>query len=203
MGAVSVGTADYVSFRGVDFKVTRSGNLECQSCPSAPIWCEHQAEMINANADAEQLWEFMDQDLGDYEFEIPIFPTLNMWGHVYMGSQMKVGARKLFFAPPPEAITHANEMIFIGFIHPSEGRTVIRSMILDWFTGWAREEDLQCRSTGHSVRQQFQWEKMMTTNKRTANLWSVWVSKACPACQIQDWSDLIPDVDPPRSPFNG
>lgn len=177
-----------------DFEVMRNGHIGCMQCDGRPMWCSHIGRLVAENADAGQMWALL-SDMQACEFEIPIFPTSNMWAHVVVSDPTKFGAYRLYYYPPEDALTMADQGQFMGFLHPSEGRNIARSMILDWFMGWANEDDLQCRSSGHKFRQQMGWEAAMKSADKTKFLWSVWTTKSCIACQLggDDWSDLIPE----------
>ena len=112
----------------VSVEPQRNGHLLCDF--HSTYWCPHVESVVRGGQDSEWIW---DQHPESQMIEVPIIPTANLWAQVGLtrGDDRKIKMyRVLYIADDkPDNV----EGLFIGFIHPPEGRDILRSMILDWF----------------------------------------------------------------------
>lgn len=182
-----------------------NGHVKCDTCEE--YWCKHIKRMLMENLDAASLWEEFnvefDKSKPIIKIKVPMKPQSGQW--------VRVTLENAFLAYPSMRVTFSSKGItpilhssitreehFIGFIHPSEGRMVIRSMVYDWFRGNVADnvgsvEANLCTSGSHKYRQELQWGKDMNTDNRLAQLWSVFMTGYCLACNGVDLSGEVKD----------
>jgi hypothetical protein len=173
-----------------------NGHLLCELCST--YWCLHVEDYVKTGDDADFIWS-------DYpnpqQLEVPIIPTSNLWATVLLTKPENAKAtmyRVEYFQ------TIAGDPEFIGFIHPGEGRAVMRSVLLDWFTGTKAFPSMDCTSRGHGFTQITRLQKdMKNPGMKIAQQWSIWATGKCLGCTFSaaNNSDLVPDGDKKDSPW--
>jgi hypothetical protein len=175
-----------------------NGHLMCEECNT--YWCIHVEQAVRDNEDAFIIWEDYAQP---QQLEIPIVPTSNLWATVVLTAPINPKSKiyKVEYSFDTISETH-----HLGYIHPSEGRNVIRSMVLDWFVGTQAPDVKECDAPGHGYKQTVRFnEDMKKSGTRIIQQWSIWATSKCLGCTfaIDDNKDLVPDVGPKTSPWDG
>jgi hypothetical protein len=196
--AATMSAMEYLSGTGEVIEFLNNGHLNCHAC--GQYWCEHINKSIVENEDSKVLFFKPDNAaLGSVDVEVPMMPTSNQWAHVTLEpAQDFPGLAFEVILPETDARNSDGELHMLGYLHPGEGRYVIRSMIYDWFRGEVPLETLKCSSRSHKFMQQMRWEQdMADEHKQVAQLWSVWTTGSCLACSFNTdgLDDLIPDYD--------
>lgn len=93
------------------------GILKCAQCPG--MWCKHIQIAIMQGDDEPQLSLPYDGSPGTYL--VPMFPTQDVFLHVQIAGQ-----------PPYYRVIHEDQLL--GFISKTEGRRVIRNMLVGYLT---------------------------------------------------------------------
>lgn len=173
-----------------------NGHLLCEYHNT--YWCIDIEDFVKSGADAELVWmNYPDETM----IEVPIIPTSNLWASVWLRKPdaAPVQMYRVGFQQEDNV-----ETVFMGFLHVGEGRSVMRNMILDWFSGTQDIENLVCQSRGHGYKENKRWEH----DKKypalyMAQLWSVWRTRNCLSCTFDAASnkDLVPDAGPTASPW--
>lgn len=172
-----------------------NGHLKCDICDT--YWCKHIQAVVTRNEDSPSI--FWNAELPSRRIAVPMMPTTNQWAEVTL--EPAVELRSLSYEvilPETDARTGDPELHFLGYIHPGEGRMILRSMIYDWFRGHVDVENLECKSRGHKLTQQNRWITDLADPQRSAaQLWSVWTTGTCLGCSFttDGIDDLIPDDD--------
>lgn len=185
-----------------DMVVARdNGHLMCEDCST--YWCGHVEQAVRDNEDAATIW---DEYPAPQSLVIPIVPTSNLWANVGLFAPVGLKSRVYKVNLDVTDIASFDVEVYLGAIHPSEGRAVIRSMVIDWFSGTQEEVIGVCTAAGHGYQQTMRWNKDMgQPGTRLIQLWSVWATKKCLGCtfDMANNKDLIPDVGPKASPWDG
>lgn len=174
-----------------------TGLVECLE--DGRVWCEHVQEATTTNKDAVFVWGEENEELRPTQkVYVPIVPTANLWAVCDLELNEKVHAYSVTFMSQ-----------FIGFIHRGEGRGVLRSMLVDWFLGFAgHDKTKSCPNPNHTFAAQKMWERdfKLGGGRVFAQRWSVMTTDKCLGCAgVSDGfdPDLIPDEDKKASPWNG
>lgn len=177
-----------MSARSPEVMPKSNGHLLCDFHNT--YWCIDIEEMVKSGSDAELVWMNYPDPM---QLEVPIIPSSNLWTTVLLTKPENARStmyRVEFFQ------TVGTEGVFIGFLHPSEGRNVLRMMILDWFSGTQAPEKLICQSRGHGYSQnQRLVHDMKYPALWIAQQWSMWRTGKCLGCTFDanDNKDLVPD----------
>lgn len=188
-----------VSLDDADLWWLPNGHLECSEDES--IWCKHIENALRKNLDAAALWEELEEAPHEtLEIEIPLRPTANLWTRISLvNAVMAYPCMEVIFSPVPSTTPHP-ESYFIGYIHPGEGRMVIRTMMFDWFRG-NNSLKKTCTSGSHKYKEEMIWVERMETSLRWVEQWSVYLTGFCMTCNGDDsgggmtaWADdLVPE----------
>jgi len=178
---------------GDDFVVTRDLRVTCQQCMPDSFWCNHLQAALKVNADAEDIWENYPNP---YRFELPMVPTHNLY-LVILLDKVDFGEniyQVYFFSEK----TQNDE--FVGYIHPGEGRFILRSMIFNWFRGNVKFDKLLCQNSAHSYKAEKIWQThMKDSGKKIIEAWSAWTTDRCLHCNAGKEAgtdlDLVPEQD--------
>jgi hypothetical protein len=177
--------------------VRGDGQLICEE--DHTYWCEHIEQLVRSGGDVELIWgEYPARQL----VEVPVMPTANLWApcHLTPNENQQIKSYRVGFETDP-----AVETEFIGFIHPSEGRAVLREMILDWFIGTKEPYVGRCPARGHGFKETVRWNSDME-NRVTAvpQYWSVWATQKCLGCtfDMAGNADLVPDAPASNNVWN-
>lgn len=174
-----------------EFKTPGSSKvgLECVAC--GELWCRHIKRAMITHADQEFVWH------GDWEtknIDIPMFPTQNIWARASL-SKLEAGYARLLYVQLDPV-----EYIDISYLHPGEGRNVIRTTFIDYMLGDRLKNNKGgiCHSPSHKFREETLWkERTKPTNKnRVVEYWSVWATGSCTACQFNTSASFDPDLIP-------
>lgn len=190
------------TFKETEVWVLPSSRLECGDCHES--WCKHIQAALIANADGDDLWDNL---LESYEMEIPMIPTAGQWVHVILEPALNFNSRVfevVLGLPDSLGGTAPGDTVFIGHIHPGEGRMVIRSMIFDWFRGHVDLAGLECHSSSHKMQAEAQWQNdMKQPETAVTQQWSVWASSQCRTCAagMNNFDDLVPEAGERESVF--
>lgn len=178
----------------IDIEAKSNGHLKCSECVT--YWCIHVEAFVRGHYDAKEIWDNYPDNL---MLEIPIVPTQNLWAKVvlYRTSDMtilNVYKVDLQFANEPDSVRPT----YIGLIHPTEGRSVIRMMILDWFIG-TQVTNLSSGCPGK--KHGFSQEKNLLNNLKNPSMgvveqWSIVTTGKCLACTFVPAPDLVPTSEP-------
>lgn len=174
-----------------------NGHLMCEDCGT--YWCLHVEKAVKESQDTAWIWEENYPD--PVQLEVPIIPTSNLWATVLLEKPDRP-ASMMYRVEYHMVVT--GDGVFIGFIHPSEGRSVLRSMLLDWFTGTQAQDNMDCKSRGHGFNQITRLQRDMNNpSLRVAQQWSIWATGKCLGCTYDSdkSADLVPDVAPSHSPW--
>lgn len=177
----------------LDLKLEPNGHIKCLDCKT--YWCKHLQACVLDNSDSELIWE---DPKSDVILEVPMIPTHNQWARMSLiTTDLPTPTYEVNYVDADTGALHE-----LGFLHPGEGRGVLRSMMFDWFTGFVDPREIACRASSHKFVQQMQWEEDMKKggSRQMAQLWCAWQSRSCLNCT---WStpdpDLIPDASDPAN----
>jgi hypothetical protein len=176
-----------------------NGHILCDEC--ATYWCVHVEEVVKKNLDVNFIWE---QYPGTQKIAVPIIPTANQWAMVEL-VEPDVHGVPTYEAWIDSGHSGIPDASLFGFIHESEGRLILRSMVLDWFEGTLAYDIVSCPSRGHGYKQQTMFMRDMKSRKSgTAQKWSIWSTGKCLGCSfdISRNKDLIPEKEPSYNPFS-
>lgn len=175
-----------------------NGHLECTK--DKTYWCDHISDSVQRDLDVEPFWKQAELIVTTF-MEVPIIPTANLWDRVRLDTIGKIQGFSVV-----QIGAHGEREDFIGFIHPGEGRRILRTMLFDWFAGNV-DENIECDSKAHSYAAQMRWEADGKNHiKSLAQRWSAWYTGSCLFCSSggsNDFSDLVPDAGKTKSPFGG
>jgi hypothetical protein len=162
-------------------------------------WCIHMERAIKDGYDSHLIWG-IDIELDDTEWAVPIVPSHGQWASVrFAAAKKELGAVKAYLRRATQSDNVSNnELAFLGFLHPSEGRQVLRTMIYDWLQlQQAVEKKIECKNPRHSFQAQMMWERNTDSDRvAVAEYWSVVNTGKCLTCASsneEDFSDLVPD----------
>lgn len=182
----------------INMKFVPNGHIECSLCST--YWCEHIEKVVTSGYDVSALWE----KYAEEQFvAVPMIPTANQWAIV------KLTEAETHAVPTYTVTLDDPDLPFsshtVGYIHESEGRAVLRSMVIDWF--WGTQEALVngCESRGHGYKQEMAYKRDIKNDKGLiAQKWSIWSTKKCLGCtfDLSGNPDLVPPADPVKSPFS-
>jgi hypothetical protein len=184
--------AEVWNFKG--FKFLQDGHIQCVTC--AAVWCEH-IEILTANgADQEAIWREDGMTHGQVNLEIPMFPSENIWTSVIL---TPYGTKFPRYVVEWETDPNSpGSTVFICYLNPGEGRSVIRSVLWDRMWGNKRRRK-ECVMPHHSYLAQVLWTRDMklldTIPRKAAQIWSVYYTGQCLHCALNDGlgDDLVPD----------
>lgn len=187
-----------IILNGMQIRNLDTGFLDCVVCRD--FWCDHIQSLVTSNADSQAIWN---PDLGGalptQLVEIPVVPSAALWTTATLTLMSKLGAYKVTFEEG------AFEQ-FLGFIHPGEGRLILRSMMIEWFYGHVDSSELRCPMSSHSFPSQLRWDKdMMQRRTAFAQLFSVWSNQKCLGClgtSVTNFDDVVPEADPRGGPWH-
>ncbi len=170
-----------------------NGHLLCENCGT--YWCLHVEQVVKDGEDADPIW---DAYPNTQRIEVPIIPTSNLWAPVLLMQPTDAKAKMYKLDYQFDLTTWSN----MGFIHPGEGRSILRSMILEWFTGTQADDAKECESAGHGYHQTLKYEAdMKHPALKIAQQWSIWATGRCIGCTFQSSPDLVPDAGANASPW--
>jgi hypothetical protein len=166
--------------------------LRCLRCNET--WCEHVASVVTDAEDAVTLWEDLEKDDGDADLLIPLYPSGGIWVLTALRAVPDfASARMILLHNEQESSTYE-----LGFLSRGDGRGVVRSILIDWFSGMYGEEKRRCPLTSHGYREEMAYAENMKSIPFYEN-WSIWHDGKCLSCargvDTQDFSDLIPQID--------
>jgi hypothetical protein len=177
----------------------RAGQLYCDT--HATIWCSDIEQVLRDNLDTESLWS--DPYYTDKTVSIPILPSHSLWNAVRLDRVNNLRAYSV-----TQLGMKGDRDDFVGFIHPGEGRRVVRNMLFEWFN--QVKVNLTCPSEHHRFAQQRAFENNLREPKtRMAEQWCLWGYRMCLSCvaasasPVGGFSDLVPGEEPvgPRPRF--
>lgn len=187
-----------------NFANSAGGYLTCLECKT--YYCDHMKKHFLENKDAVDLWdEFYKVEPGlVLTVMVPILPaTQSAW------ITTELNMSKLLSKTPVLHVMmeDVTDGISLGYIHPGEGRWVLRSMFFTW---WHSEDrsNLACTSSSHSLKAENLWRDAIQAGGTWAfrARFTVWKQSVCPTCfdsKITTGTfdeDLIP-VDEKVSPY--
>lgn len=183
-----------------------TGLIRCHEVheDSNPVWCEHVEASVTLNADASAIWEPIGIKAGtgdegdpvladEMKLDIPMFPTVGLWANVslLLVPRLYVPMYTVEWSHPYGASDQ-----FIGNITRGEGRRTIREMLVEFM--WAApDREVECRASHHGLRAQIEWQKLINSEFRTREAWSIYLTDWCTYCNLHrgDDSDLIPESE--------
>lgn len=173
----------------------QNGHLKCQGCNT--FWCGHIQQFINDRADAESIWQVIEQGFNEppivnVDIEVPVVPEKNIFCRTIL-------------SPVNKTIAEINilDNVFLGYLNKGEGRGTLKSILDNWLFV---QEFAACSNSQHSFTQQMIWEKDMTTPAgRRAEFWSLSILGKCLGCSMSgsdSFDDLVPNFDKPKTPWS-
>jgi len=175
-----------------------NGHLMCEECGT--YWCLHVEKFVKDEDDVDIIWSNYPDDV---HLEVPVIPTANLWASINLIQSPKMSST--VYRVEYESTHESGEIFFIGFTHPSEGRVVLRSMLLDWFTGTQADDAMNCTSRGHGYNQVMRLKRdSKDAGKKITQQWSIWATGKCLGCTFSSGAspDLVPGADPnPANPW--
>lgn len=203
MVAVEQLTNGHVKINGAVIRVSAGGALVCSIHPGK-TFCSEIKIAVEEHYDAELLGP-PEAELTNLIITVPLVPARQQWTRVKIG-EFHEGtlAYKLYLWESKD-----KHYDFLGFLQKGEGRSVIRSMIYDWFRSNIDVVSLRCSSTSHGFKQELQWNQNTGPKAQSveqfAEFWSVWSTKMCLSCSnvLTSLDDLVPDAssNSVRSPW--
>jgi hypothetical protein len=181
---------------GHQYTYHANGSITCRACGTA-MWCDHLEEAAWKNWDC-LFFPSMDSTSLSFPLMIPMFPSADMWTTVLV---FKVDGRdiwQIMWLASPTSISldpaSSAPPVFVCFLNPGEGRSTIRSVLIElmWGDGNRTRE---CKASHHGMLAQKHWTDHKDTNLWTQECWSVYTSNWCLWCRLNDTStapDLIP-----------
>ena len=184
---------DFYVFEEYDtetFKTSGSG-LECVAC--GELFCKHIKYAMVHDLDADFVWGV--KDWNEKLVTIPMFPSSNLWAmaHLSIVPEAPSCYAELSY------VAEDGEMMHVSYLHPGEGRQVIRTTFVDFMLGRRKLDDrLICKSPSHKFQQEQKWSLRTnrTSSHRISEYWSVWAHKACIACFTQNSGSFPDDLVP-------
>lgn len=184
-------------------KVVSEGKLSCckVDCLDSPVtssrhtfWCSHIRQIIVGNYDAPTVIR------ANAEFPqilaVPLVPTRNVWAKVTIGGLHESGARFVYLVTNLRiAPSVTADRRFLGFLHPDEGRNVIRSMVYDWFQANTTDLLVVCSVTAHGYKESMALSVMLSNGgiDALAQRWTIWETGRCLMCD-QGMKSLYTEV---------
>lgn len=178
------------------------GRLVCHECSAKSDWCDHIQLAVTQGRDAAYIW-FNFSGHGDprqNRVSVPLLPTEGIWPTVRLDPSDH-GARVMLHTPPiGRRILLSGQTDFLGFLSPSEGRMVIRQMMIDWFYPESMLCTFECTSMRHSAGREIAMQKAIqySSKDRIAHAWCITFFRWCLWCTRQGGSrgsfdsDLVP-----------
>jgi len=189
-----------------------NGHIKCET--DQKYWCKHISIALKENLDAESLWnEFIsDQDGLPFQIEIPVNPDKNLWATVILNNAKLAypGMTVIYYETGRErkspilhtSLVGSESEHFVGYIHPGDGRMIVRTMLINWFKGNVPVKNLHCTSGSHKYSQEMIWEAdVADESKKWFQYWCCYTTGHCISCASgqsskTDWpEDLIPGDD--------
>lgn len=184
------------------FSRSSDGKIICDNC--SKTWCDHVSAYLNAGNDSFVLWDRALNDGDGYgeKISVPVVPTCNVWLTCRLIYSEKLHAFKVIIDP-----VDSGDEEFLGFIHASEGRYVIRSMFIDWFEANKIKGPsiFRCRASTHRFQQEKEWKRKMQLHRWMLHEYIVvWSTGFCSMCNVlaADFGDTVPD-GPPKADIWG
>lgn len=172
------------------FEASADGHLTCQEC--GELWCEHTQFAMVRNLDAEFVWD--NEGVEEWHVQVPMFPTQKLWAESALVRIEGMPYVELH-------LVTEDDLIKISYLHPGEGRNVIRTIFIDhMLTRRVVDAKLICGSPSHKFRQETAWQqRTRSDNKnRVAEYWSVWTTGACINCRGLSVAGFDPDLVPDK-----
>lgn len=159
-----------------------TNTLNCRHCSTT--WCRHIQWMVNEHVDAHLLYSQGVEPNG-LTLKVPIMPTEDIWADVMFGNFHDATQARAIFIKDPTGDDPSQSLRFLGFLSPGEGRGTVRTMVFDWFRGWAPTQDFQCLVSAHGFREQVALDKAMCADDKSwlLNNWSLWQEGRCWMCE--------------------
>lgn len=194
----------------------QSDSLKC-SIHRDEDWCPHIEHLLLSGMDAEMVWTHVPPipgsnpeppELQGRIMDVPLFPTMDLWGHVGFSTKTESGAYKVHVVNPKDSsgtLAKIDSEPFLGFFDQGEGRMVLRGMLFDWFrTEYllaSITEKMECKSPRHSFAAEQEWFRDIegkNEQRRLAQMWSVFTMKRCLVCagKVGNFSTTDPDLIP-------
>lgn len=163
------------------FVLHDNGHIACLECryKGVTYWCSHLEEAMTKRWDQKAIWE-NGCNLSAFKFQIPVFPTKNLWTEVLLDYRPNQQARIWWKGN------------YVCTINEGEGRNIIRGSLIEYMLG--NVDYSQCKSSTHGWGAQRVWEKdILNPDMRYAQLWSVFAESMCLTClQALNSPDAVP-----------